>query len=444
MIRVNCWGIGNFFLNTVSMVMGFIIYVLSTLKYKAIMGVLLLYAIYAFQPAMNFRLYTKTLFLAPGEILSLILGGLYLDKIFLKTSQEEESNNMVLSGLSIMGFLFLIATLTFFLFNNDLAGNMPRSLLMFTKWLLAPILFFIALNSKISCREFGFFILLLIASFIVSVYLNINDSYESLSAVILKGLATQYTRLSFVFPDPNQLGEITVLFLIISISGLINAKIKWVKMSTIIFTGLLLIILALTQSRESISTFIIAIFSLGIFKWRTRKPIASTVIFSLAIFVSLSFIHLVPRFWETIAQINSGETMHSLNARDNTWTEALAVVTNYPLGIGFENLSYVTNGQAWQAHNAFLQAAVISGLPGFFAYIYLIYSLFITLKSYAFGIGSQAKWLAEAYLGFLIGYLVTSFFSDHFITFYVFNAIFFGLLGLVVRIYNISSCEQPN
>lgn len=425
-------------LNIFSIIVGSIIYSLNILRYKAIFGVLFLYTIYALQPAMNLKLFSKTLVLAPGEILSLILVLLFLDKIFLKSNNEEKTNNKLFWGLIIMGFLFLISTLLFYFSNNDLVANMPRSLLMFSKWLMAPVLFFIACNSKVRVKDLKIFVLLLIGFFIISVCANLGNNFEDLLAIITKSLETKYTRLSSAFPDPNQFGEITALFIIISLNDSLNSQVIWRKLLNVVLISFLLIMLALTQSREAMLTLIIAIFSLGILKWRTRHQTSAIVIFSIAIFALISLIPLVPRLFETLVQITSGETVRSLDNRDSIWIVALETIIRYPLGIGFENLSYITNGHYFEAHNAFLQAAVVSGLPGLTAYLFFVHSLYKLLKSYVNGTDNKVKWITEAYFVFFFGYMVTSLFSDHFITFYIFNAIFFGMLGLAVSIDNTS------
>ncbi len=138
----------------------------------------------------------------------------------------------------------------------------------------------------------------------------------------------------------------------------------------------------------------------------------------------------IPRIAETFSALDIGDTRYVLSARDQVWRTSLNVVLTYPLGIGFENLTYVTNNATEQAHNAFLQSAVIAGFLGFFAFVCFIIVLLKLLWE-------QSKlmpdnWLIQAYFVFIVGYLATSMGSDHFISFFTFNAIFFGLLGFVV------------
>ena len=109
------------------------------------------------------------------------------------------------------------------------------------------------------------------------------------------------------------------------------------------------------------------------------------------------------------------------------WRTALENITAYPFGIGFENMSFLTNNDITGAHNAFLQSAVIAGFVGFIAFASFLALLFRLLWEQ--GNKIPDNWLLKAYFVFLLGYVATSMVSDHFIAFVTFNAIFFGLLG---------------
>ena len=189
-------------------------------------------------------------------------------------------------------------------------------------------------------------------------------------------------------------------------------------------------ILVLTQSRESLLTLFVAMLCI-LFLLIKRKKYRHFLVIFLGLVIGVAFsVMNIPRIAETFSALDIGDTRYVLSARDQVWRTSLNVVLTYPFGIGFENLSYVTNNATEQAHNAFLQSAVIAGFVGFFAFICFVIVLLKLLWEQ--GKLVPDNWLIQAYFVFVVGYLATSMGSDHFISFFTFNAIFFGLLGFVV------------
>ena len=78
-----------------------------------------------------------------------------------------------------------------------------------------------------------------------------------------------------------------------------------------------------------------------------------------------------------------------------------------------------------------MQATVVAGGLGFLAYLAFLYYLIKLL--WTLRCEQRFNWLLDAYIVFLSGYLITAMWSDHFISFFTFNSIFFGYLGFVVR-----------
>jgi O-antigen ligase len=398
---------------------------------------LMLYAAFAFNPILEISIFSRTLNLSPGDMFTI----LFVFGIFLKALLQNQNNVVVSRPPAVIHFLFaflflaivfLLPTLLFFVLHNELVSFLPRSLYIYLLWLIALVLFYYGSDSQLKVTELRTIVWLLMGSFIGGVISNIfiaTSGFELLT-LMTASLTNQGARLGGQIADPNQLGSLATFFSILGIMGALNEKKRTPQLIFMLLTVGTGFILVLTQSRESLLTLFVAMLCILFLLIKGKKYRHFLVVFwGLIIGVAFSVMN-IPRIAETFSALDIGDTGYVLSARDQVWRTSLNVVLTYPLGIGFENLTYVTNNATEQAHNAFLQSAVIAGFLGFFAFVCFIIVLLKLLWEQSKLVPDN--WLIQAYFVFIVGYLATSMGSDHFISFFTFNAIFFGLLGFVV------------
>ncbi len=211
-------------------------------------------------------------------------------------------------------------------------------------------------------------------SFIGGVISNIfiATSGFDLLTLMTATLTNQGSRLGGQIADPNQLGSLATFFSILGIMGALNEKKRMTQLIFMLLTVGTGFILVLTQSRESLLTLFVAMLCILFLLIKGKKYRHFLVIF-LGLIIGVAFsVMNIPRIAETFSALDIGDTRYVLSARDQVWRTSLNVVLTYPLGLGFENLTYVTNNATEQAHNAFLQSAVIAGFLGFFAFVCFI------------------------------------------------------------------------
>lgn len=395
---------------------------------------LVLYAAFAFRPIVELPIFSRTLNLSPGDMVTILL----VLGLFIKALLKRRKSVVIERPPAVVRFLFayvflavvfLLPTLLFFVLHNELATSLPRSLFSYLLWIIALVLFYYGSDSQVKVNELRQLVWLLMAAFCAGVIGNLvlSTPNVNLLKLIIDTFTSQGMRLGGQIADPNQLGTLAAFFSVISIVGIINENRTGDQGIFFLFTVGTGFILLLTQSRESLLTIFIACLCLVVLLMR-RKQYSKALIISLGMILSAIFVVTsVPRIVETLLALNLGDTGAALSSRDEVWRVTGEIVLRNPFGIGFENLYHLTNNTIEQAHNSFLQTAIIAGVVGFFTFAsfwLLLFRLFWErMKSV------PDNWILEAYLVFSVGYLVTSLGSDHFISFYTFNAIFFGLLG---------------
>jgi O-antigen ligase len=189
------------------------------------------------------------------------------------------------------------------------------------------------------------------------------------------------------------------------------------------------LVLVLTQSRESLVTLFIAVIGMIFILVRSKLYLKSLVVVMGLLFGIGVGISTIPRIMDTFSAMQFGDTATALSSRDQVWQSMFEIITTKPLGIGFETAYLLTNNTAQQAHNTFMQAVLIAGFAGLIAILFFIVMLFKMLLEQKEIMPSN--WMIDAYLVFTVGYLATAMVSDHFISFFTFNAVYFGLLGFV-------------
>ena len=405
----------------------------------AVIMTLILYTGFAMTPVAEISLFSRTLNIAPGDLVMLLIGiSLIVEQLVKKPSakfSQPRSPDTVrfLYSYIALAAVFIAPTALFFLLRNEYATYMPRNVYVFFLWLIPAILLFYSSARPIRFSEAKTILYLLMISFLIGVIGNMWSIAPGfgLLELILSSLTSPVSRLSGQIEDPNQLGTVSVFFAVFAIVGLMREYKVSQRAFFLFITAVSCLVLLMSQSREALLTLFLSVIGLVILLIRERKQLPAFLLATIMIIGALLSVWHVPRIAETITAVKWGETGDALSARDTVWNTTFDILTKNPLGIGFETMYLISDGLANQAHNAFLQAAVVAGVPGFFAYLAFLYCLVNLL--WALRVKQRFNWLLDAYMVFLGGYLVTAMWSDHFISFFTFNAIFFGYLGFVVR-----------
>lgn len=402
-----------------------------------IITTLVLYVAFAFYPLVELPVFSRTLNLSPGNLMTIFSVICISIKNMLEAGNDQSEfrrspkvTRFIFSYI-FLATIFFSSTLLFFILHNEWVQYLPRSVFIFLLWLVAPLLFFYGSGFSVSNNQLRAIAAAMMAVFLAGVIGNIIflTSGFNLPRLIADMLASQTSRLVGQMSDPNELGTLAAFFSTIGIMGMLFDSAKRFRILFMLFTAGSVLAMLMTQSREALLTLLIATLGIVLSLLKERKYIQAFLIFlGLSFGIVFALINL-PRVAGTLSAIDVGDTSYTLSSRDQVWMGAWNIISNNPIGIGFETMYYLTNNTIGQAHNAFLQSAIISGFLGLCGFLVFWLCLFqLTYEP----IKSVAKnWLFNAYFVFSVGYLATAMGSDHFITFYTFNAIFFGLLGLV-------------
>lgn len=381
-------------------------------------------------------IFTRTLNISPGDLFTILFVLSRVIKALIQIpnkiiTQRPPAVIRFLYAYIFLAVVFLLSTLLFFLTHNELVPYFGRSLFNYLLWCIALILFYYGSDSQSKIKELRLISWLLMGSLVLGVLSNIliDTSVEDFFKLIMDTFKSSQVRLGGQVGDPNQLGALAAFFSIIGIMGVLHEQHYTAKLVYLILTAGTGLILVLTQSRESILTLFVAILCIFVFLLRSQKyGKAFVILLGLSLGSALVLIN-IPRIIETLTAVTVGDTKYALSDRGQVWHTALQIISTYPLGIGFETMYLISNNTVQQAHNAFLQSALLAGYVGLFAFLGFIICLIKLLWDQKKLVSDN--WMLEAYFVFLVGYLVTSLWSDHFISFYTFNAIFFGFLGFV-------------
>jgi O-antigen ligase len=401
----------------------------------AVIITMLLYAIFAFKPIVELPIFSRTLNMSPGDFMMVLIAIAITIKLLVQKkgvgtpARRPQVVNSFLYAYMALAAIFLAPTILFFILRNEMAYYIPRSLFIYFQWIIALVLFYYGSEISLKFQDIKIILCLLMSAFFAGVLGGMLIDTPSLQIldVIASTFNTQSLRLSGQIADPNQLGTIAAFFTISGIVGVVrenNFRLQLFFLLLTIGTGLIML---LTQSRESLITFFIAILCFNLFEIRERRYLPGFALMILLFLGAALAMFSVPRFAETLTAIDAGATGDALSSRDRVWKIALDIISSSPFGIGFETMALLTGSAVEQAHNAFLQATVVAGIPGlisFTCFYFLLFKLIWERKGCC-----QDNWLLDVYLFFVVGYLITAMGSDHFISFFNFNAIFFGLLG---------------
>jgi O-antigen ligase len=414
------------------------VFIVFRLGYSSVILVLCLYAGLASNTYSLVSFRGKTLTLSAGDIGMFVVTGILLLGVMSEMAMGKDDVLTVSAGarpivlpLAALGLLFLLSTLWAGIGPLASRINFEVSLLSYARWLVGPVALLLLANSAIKPERFRTVVALLAVIFAVGYASAALFGQKQIETVVTGGLSP-FMRISGMFSEPNEMGQIAVLFLVILVAyELVAPKARRNLLVWVLAAGLASMVF-LTQSREALISLLVSAVVLGFFLVNRNRKVAAVVLLGLLAF-SVVMLLQIPRFANTITDVRSGAAVSALNGRDEVWAGAWEVASEHTLtGIGFENLGTLTEGRIWEAHNGFMQAAMVSGVLGFLAYVWLVLNTGRYLLRYSRERDGTLRAIFTALFCVFIGYMVTSLVSDHFVTFYVYSALFWGMVGLAL------------
>lgn len=195
--------------------------------------------------------------------------------------------------------------------------------------------------------------------------------YPDLRNLYYLGWDPHYKRIFATFFDPNYLGLILTLAMIVFFTIPSNL---WVWIARVI----VFITLVFTYSRSSFLSLAVVVFYYSMIKKRYLIFLITIVLFILTIF-------LLPRPGGVGVRL---ERTFSIVQRLTTWRQGIALFLKHPaLGVGFNSIRYAKkhynlSQQIQEDHagagfdNGFINIAVTTGIIGFTIYILLLITVF--------------------------------------------------------------------
>jgi len=234
----------------------------------------------------------------------------------------------------------------------------------------------------------------------------------------------------------NEIPEVLTLISLILLSILATEKRRSLRLTYIIFAVVLISTSLFFFSRESYLTMFAGFFFLIMIKRvaNIRKVIAWSLLgVSLIFFLRTPFGRRVTDSIQTIDVDPNVATSFRLDR----WTSAIEIGLKHPLtGVGFCGFeNFEKNHQGTSAHNAFLQSLCIGGIPQLVIFLIVLFNVYKEIRKALQKKGTIfLKSFVEGLFSFYIGYVISALFSDHFISFYYLNLIFWGLLAIAISI----------
>jgi O-antigen ligase len=414
------------------------VFLVFRLNYNSFILVLCLYAGLASNTYSIIYFHGKTLTLSAGDLGMIAVTGLMLFWIVAETAIRREAvfslpteARPFLLPLGLLAVLFLCSSLWAGIGPLASQNNLSQSLLAYSHWLIGPVMLLFLANASVKPARFPDIVALLAAVFSGGYLVAVLTGQKQVETVITGGL-NPFMRISGVFSDPNEMGQIAVLLLVVLAAFTLTAPRKSRRNIVWLLVAALAAMVFLTQSREAIIALLVSASTLGFVLARRNRKLAAAL---LVVLLGLSIVLLlrIPRVASTLTDIRSGAAITALNGRDEVWRGSWGVISSHPVtGIGFENLLVLTNGTIQDAHNGFMQSMVVSGVLGLLAYIWLVWNTGRYLFRYSRETDGTVRAIFVAMFCAFVGYIVTALVSDHFITFYVYSTLFWGTTGLAL------------
>jgi O-antigen ligase len=344
-------------------------------------------------------------------------------------------SSRALDPSSALGVLFMLAAALWLAAQYRRAGRLPGS-----KLRTALVVFFLASlasvvgSSRVStsalealriCAVVAMFVVLeqmmfdpkkmrqiLFGIFCSLVFPLVYTSIGFLSGHPRSESKGSFTRIVGTFNQSNDFGRYLMLMIIMGVAVYPHLERRW-RRPLGAMLALSSVFLFLTYTRSALVAAALGIFVVGIVQ--SKRIIAALLIAGLAgllVVPSLSgrFTDLTQYQSKQVAMHGDSSSGNSLAWRLSYWTEVLPLANKNPVtGIGLKMTQYSTD-KAKQPHNDFIRAYVETGIIGFAAYVFMIFSLI--------GIGRKAvravpehsldRGVAAGFLGCAVAFVAVS------------------------------------
>ena len=247
------------------------------------------------------------------------------------------------------------------------------------RWVAYTGIYFSAASLSEKGKRYALTFMMLSGIFIVALGYVQLFFYPSLRNLYYLGWDEHMHRMFSSFLDPNFAGVIFVLFFVFFYVFrnffIPNNKLTQILILTFTFGAIIL-----TYSRGAILMFLVcaAIYSILTKKW---KIIGGALLAMLVTFILLS-----PRFYiENTNLLRVASTTQRLESSK----QALSIFRQNPLGVGFNTFRYAREQYGYKdlsifgpshagagVDNSLILILVTAGIPGFLAYIFLLYKIF--------------------------------------------------------------------
>lgn len=311
--------------------------------------------------------------------------------LFIKIFQSKKPD-FLLGKLYIPGICFLgVAGISLLLALPELSiREFLASLYYPLRFGAYFLLFFIALNSKITLLQSIFYLCIL--SLLLSIFGFIQIwLVPDFTELALWGWDPHMGRLLSTWFDPNYVGGFFAFVLIVILNlGFYIKNFTRFFQGLLILTGIItLLALYLTFSRSGYLMLFFGIFLTGIF----RSP---RLLFGLAC-MGVLFVLMLPRARERIFHVYDSAIAFVTNSYDYTldetsklrvesWTQGFEIFAANPwVGVGYNTLRFYKFNHGyilWEEHHAgsgtdssFLTILATMGMVGFLTYAWLIFSV---------------------------------------------------------------------
>ncbi|MBI2459471.1 MAG: O-antigen ligase family protein [Parcubacteria group bacterium] len=245
-----------------------------------------------------------------------------------------------------------------------------------------------------------------------------------------------YNRIYGTFAHPNLLAYYLLLPLALSLYLFLSGHKKQIgNILYFLFSGYLIIILALTFTRGAWLSFLIVMAVIGVFRYRA-------LLIATVIFMALTYLLIGPINYR-VNDLLSGSSGSSIQWRLDLWNDAKEYIKDRPwfgYGAGVANeLILKKRGERFGSsdpHNDYLKIAIENGLIGLLAYVSLIISLFISLiKKYSVAGRTRFQILILTAIGLSIAFYIMSA-ADNILRNTALEWSFWALIGAILSVKN--------
>jgi len=372
----------------------------------------------------------------PGRLLSgrtrraptvaLPLYGLAIFTFFLVTSRWSELFTELGIYLALLGLLLRPANLSFppplrwatalllwALLTAFFAISPEIARAALIERLKALVIFFVVVNALRTPQQLRFFILLMLAAFLIYPVRGSLLNYVHGETLVGRAIWNR------IYANPNDLAAITLLMLGLTLAIVtVKAQNKWLRRVMVAYVPVLLVIILLTQSRGCLIGLVLGFGSVLLKRIRQRPTIVGPVLVlvgALALLIPAAAWH---RF-ENMTKLTRVDTLAeadkygSAAQRFEILKVGWHIFTEHPVlgvGIGCYNDATARYAPALgprDAHNTYLSLAAEMGVPGLLLWLGLVGSVLAQVRRCRASLESHDRmvdvlWIERAVIGCLV------------------------------------------